>query len=371
MGERNTLLGFIMRFLLVVIFVLLLVWLLPIPKLNTFYDSVFSKNINEMKDAAMSYYTNERLPKEDGESVKMTLQEMIDEHLLLPFVDERGKSCDADHSYVEVTKDGKEYVMKVYLSCDNQKDFIKVPMGCYDKCENNACGEGTKVCPVSYQYKKTETATKKVAYCDKGYKLKNNKCVKETTTTKTETIEATKTVGESKSTCSNGSKPVNGICTIKLPTTRTLIPATTEKYTEEECEKVKCNCRTQYINYRPVTTCSTCESCETVTKERTIPEKIKYSCPAETTKSTGSGSSLICYKEEKATVTPGATTYSCPVDYKQNGTNCEKKVTEVKTETKKVKYKTKKYTTTKYKWSTETTLSGWTKTGKTKQTSCK
>ena len=84
-GNGFSLLDFLLRLILIIIFIFLLIWLYPMPNLTGYYDSVFGNNIETMKDAAQDYYTNERLPKIDGDSVRMTLQEMLDKKLLIPF----------------------------------------------------------------------------------------------------------------------------------------------------------------------------------------------------------------------------------------------------------------------------------------------
>ena len=97
--------------------------------------------------------------------------------------------------------------------------------------------------------------------------------------------------------------------------------------------------------------------------------------------SEGNGANLKCYK-----VTNGSYKYSCPSGYTLKGSKCTKTITGTFTELKcdkgyklegkvckkyeseKVKATVKK-TTKKgytYKWSRSSSLSGWTKTGKTR-----
>jgi len=94
---------FLLKLILIIIFVFLLVWLLPkfmaplpivkennnansnitkIKGLDALTSQIYQDNMIKMKNAAISYYTDERLPKEVGESKKMTLREMIGERLL-------------------------------------------------------------------------------------------------------------------------------------------------------------------------------------------------------------------------------------------------------------------------------------------------
>lgn len=132
---------FLIKLILIIIFVLLLLWLLPTPKVNLkgLTDRIFNANIQTMKDAALPYFTMERLPQKIDESKTLTLQQMIDMKLLLPFTDKNGDSCDTKKSYVTLTKKSDEYVLKVNLKCGKEEDYILVYVGCYAYCESDIC----------------------------------------------------------------------------------------------------------------------------------------------------------------------------------------------------------------------------------------
>ena len=154
---------FLLKLLLIVIFVVLLCWLLPkfiAPKITNYNNSknnnlanssfsstelsglssqIFADNLDKMKEAATSYFTKERLPKEIGESKKITLKDMIEEKLLVPLIDKNGKECNKTKSYVKISKLDDEYLMKVNLSCSEKEDYILVHMGCYSYCESAIC----------------------------------------------------------------------------------------------------------------------------------------------------------------------------------------------------------------------------------------
>lgn len=134
----------IIKIFLILLFVFLITILFPMPNLTAFYDSVFNNNVQSMKDAADSYFTKERMPEKVGDSVKLTLQQMLDKKLILPFLDKDGNECDANKSYVQVTKGEKEYTLEVHLSCPNKEDYIIEPIGCY-----NFCPEQTVNCSCS------------------------------------------------------------------------------------------------------------------------------------------------------------------------------------------------------------------------------
>ena len=144
-----TLKDVIFNLLFIVLFVLILLWLFPSKSFlenNGIYNSVetqtnqvFNHNITTMKEAAISYFTTSRLPKKVGDTVKMTLREMRDEKLLLSLIDNNGNVCEEGLSYVELTKEEDEYILKVYLSCSDNEDYILVHLGCYDYCDGDVC----------------------------------------------------------------------------------------------------------------------------------------------------------------------------------------------------------------------------------------
>src|SRR5690625_4902785 len=71
--KGNLLKEFLLKLILVIIFVLLLIWLVPWPNMDSYIEAlnplksqIFNANIQEMKDAAILYYTEERLPQDVG-----------------------------------------------------------------------------------------------------------------------------------------------------------------------------------------------------------------------------------------------------------------------------------------------------------------
>ncbi len=140
----NTVKNIILSILIVLFLIFLLMWMFPLKgdlnnSLKPFYKQLFNDNMYAMKEAAKSYYTLERLPENVGDKVEMTLGEMLDLKLLLPFLDSNGKQCDNEKSYVEVTKMENEYQMKVHLKCTDYEDELLVHLGCYDYCKTFLC----------------------------------------------------------------------------------------------------------------------------------------------------------------------------------------------------------------------------------------
>ncbi len=137
--NSNFIRDILVKIVLIVLFVFLLMFVFPMPNLTTFYDAVFNNNVQTMKDAAEDWFTTERMPKEVGAQETLTLQEMLDKKLILPFLDKDGKECDTEKSYVTVKKEEKEYILKVYLSCNGKSDYIIEPIGCYNFCPEGNC----------------------------------------------------------------------------------------------------------------------------------------------------------------------------------------------------------------------------------------
>lgn len=138
-NHSNFIRDLLVKVVLIVVFIFLLTKLFPMPNLTTFYDAVFNNNVQTMKEAAEDWFTTERMPKEIGEEESLTLQDMLDKKLILPFLDKDGKECDTERSYVTVKKEEKEYTLKVYLSCNGKSDYIIEPIGCYNFCPDGKC----------------------------------------------------------------------------------------------------------------------------------------------------------------------------------------------------------------------------------------
>lgn len=155
--------NFLIKLFLVIVFVLLLVWILPkfitpttivnengnkskdnnssnVAALNS---QIFQNNMDKMKEAAISYYTDDRLPSTVGDSKTMTLNEMIKEKIISTLIDKNNKECDGEKSYVKITKLDDEYLLKVNLKDSEQEDYILVHLGCYTYCKGSICEKKT------------------------------------------------------------------------------------------------------------------------------------------------------------------------------------------------------------------------------------
>lgn len=306
-------------------------------------SAIFNQNITTMKEATILYFTTPRLPEKQGDTVKLTLSEMLEKHLLVTPLDEQGNACDINDSYVEITKDAEEFVLKVNLKCGVEEDYILVHLGCYDYCQGTICeskttGTGSKVTqtgskvdptpqkpedkkPVqnlSYQYEYklngkwsdwsswsdwskeavTGTTSKEVQYEDR------------TESGKTETIEATRNV------------------TYVCP----------EGYVQSATDKTKCIKSSETIVTAKITKKYSCPNgftysggmCKKGTrKSMDATRKVTYTCP--------SGYIILgdsCYKETTRTIDASKTIkYTCDDGYIIDGTSCKRTVTTITRQT--------------------------------------
>ena len=329
----------IIKFIMLILFVIILVLLFPKADLDVFYDSVYTNNVDTMKAAARNYYTVDRLPSNVGDKTSMTLKEMVDNHMLIRFTDKDGKTCDESASYVEVTKiSNNEYTLKVQLKCGDKEDYILETIGCTTVCSNGTCntiinnngngtiadnsqssnnssntndskdtvdagdgdGTGSLKGDISYtkkityyQHRKEITSTSTTYSCPAGYLKNGTKCTKTSTSA---AVDATPNY-----------KPDQ-------------VVTTDAKYNEGGEYRVYADyIKTQVgVDY----TCPTGYTlngvyCIKYTSATEVPGGVNYTCPTGYTKN-----GTKCTKTYDAKYTPGATSYSCPNGGTLSGTTC-------------------------------------------------
>ena len=192
---------------LIVVIIVVFVMLLVFPTKNylkPLMQDVFRNNLNSMQEAAETYFTNDRLPENIGDKKRLTLQEMLDMNLLIPFVDKNGNECSTTKSYVEIIKEKDEYILKVNLSCGSDEAYIIEHLGCHDICK--ALGKSScDICPscdenkdqvpkevIEYELKREVSNKKLTGYScpDSSYTYDSNTNTCSKTVTESKTIEA-------------------------------------------------------------------------------------------------------------------------------------------------------------------------------------
>ncbi len=319
--ERFSIKDVILQIVLVVLFVFLLLWLFPTKgyvdkkidsSLQPLYNQIFSQNVNSMKEAAISYFTTSRLPKNVGDKVSLTLSEMLDKKLLIPFLDSNNKQCDLTDSYVEMTKMDDEYILKVNLSCSDNSDYILVHLGCYSYCETGLCEKQETVTQTTTTTTKPVVkpmVTKKYEY--EYEKVTNGKWGEWSDWSEWSTAKAQKT--DYRNVRTKQETVVTGTETIKVGTlTKVTDAASSTSYT----------CPSGYT--KNGTKCT-----RNVINTETIDATVSYTCPSGYTKN---GTKCTKTTTSSKTDTINATakkTYSCPSGYTKSDDECVKKTSVV------------------------------------------
>ena len=91
-------------------------------------SQIFINNLERMKNAAIDYYDDNRLPKEDKDFSTITLKEMIDKKLIITLIDKNNKPCDIEKSYASVTREEGIYILKVNLKDSEKEDYILIDL---------------------------------------------------------------------------------------------------------------------------------------------------------------------------------------------------------------------------------------------------
>ena len=133
--ERINWLGLFIKIIIIFIFGLIIVWLIS-KIIGKFKPSeTFTNNINNMQKVSVEYFKTIDLPLEKGQSIKITLGELIEKELIVSVNSDSSNSCDTEKSYSEITREKSKYVVETTLKCGKEKDTIKTNFSLKD-CKN-------------------------------------------------------------------------------------------------------------------------------------------------------------------------------------------------------------------------------------------
>lgn len=144
----------VLKLLLILTIILLVIWI--IPKFTSYKpsnkkktinikeeninNSTISENFSKLKAASLLYYKENKLPKEKNDIELVTLKELQKEKLITELIDSNGRTCDSKKSYVKLTKiEDDDYLLKIYLSCNEKTDYQLAHVGKYSYCTSTIC----------------------------------------------------------------------------------------------------------------------------------------------------------------------------------------------------------------------------------------
>ena len=314
-----SLLDLLVKIIFAALFIFVLVWLfnkkIPNYNLTPFYSNVFRENIKYMQEAGESYFTDDKMPQEIGDTIKISLAEMEEKKLILPFVDKDGKVCNKQDSYVSVTKLTEGYELKTNLVCDTESNYVSKYLGCHTYCKDKECNKTCSLQKITeYQYKKLVKGSKTNYSCPSGYKLSGKNCIKtivkdtrdatvSTQTTTTVTKPANIVKGDAELTqlkVSVADKKV--LVTTNTSDKKTTVPSVTTD--GKTAVNVVTGSKKVYV-----------ETIKTPVAAKTKTEKQAYDC--STTESVRESYNCTKYK----------TSTQCSTSYQQQGYSCNCKTT--------------------------------------------
>ena len=307
--------------------------------LNDKYSEIFINNYRYFHDTAKEYFLISNLP-ENGKTLKFTLQELIDNALVLPFSYTNKENCDTEASYVSVKNVDGKYTMTTTLICGKEIATTKEELGCNQICENNIKCDCNCNTTTEYEYKQAYKTTETTYSCPSGYTKtgsgENTKCVK----SNKDTVAATKNVTYK---CEDGYKMIGSGSTAKcekqgsttIAATKTTNYSCPSGYTKSGSgSNTTCKKNTSDVINSQVTYTYSCPSgytkygsganaeCRKSDVIVTINATATYSCPSGYTKS-GSGSNTKCTKNSTISATANSST-SCPSGYTKENGSCVK-----------------------------------------------
>ena len=175
--EKKTVLGLkadwvsiLVKFFIFLLVAFLLIFV--ITKLRNLGNSnTFSNNLEKMREASYLYYKEDyRRPALDGDSIRMTLGDMIEGGLVTE-LKENKTLCSKDYSYVDLTRKEKNlYEMYIYLTCGGEAKEGSYNITYRDTEEDS--GSSTTL----YELQRTVSSKDKYS-CPEGYIKDGKKCL--------------------------------------------------------------------------------------------------------------------------------------------------------------------------------------------------
>ena len=153
-------------------------------------NSTFTSNMEKLRTSGKSYFekNKDKSPTKEGITTIVTLNELIKEGYITELVDEEGKKCDGESSYVTASLDGKNTKIKANLVCGNASTYSTV----YLNNNSSTTIENTKSETTSTNTNKTtSTETNKTTSTNTSSSSSTNKTTNTTTSNSTNKTNST------------------------------------------------------------------------------------------------------------------------------------------------------------------------------------
>lgn len=154
--------GLVVKILIILAVLILFLMIFPLSgKKKDNYSNGFKDNLTKLKDVGGSYFDKDNLPSEVGDSIKVSLKDLINNKKIDTL--KVGKTtCNEDDSYIKIVKKSKGYELETTLICGDEKNTSYSYLGCIDNCE-----EATTTTTTTTTSTKKKTTTSKVVTTSK------------------------------------------------------------------------------------------------------------------------------------------------------------------------------------------------------------
>lgn len=122
--------GFILKLIFLIIVIFLIIKLLPLNKMkvDNSKSEIFISNLDSMRNTGDTFFTLENLPAKTGDSIKVSLKDLVSVGAIRALRDENGELCNEDESYINATKEENKHKLELHLVCDKEEgtEFLHV-----------------------------------------------------------------------------------------------------------------------------------------------------------------------------------------------------------------------------------------------------
>lgn len=118
-------------FLLLLVMMIIIFTITRIKKIEEKRNAILYKNVESILNTTLTYFKNNDLPKNIGDSSSFILEEIKNLSYINEIKDENEKYCNYLDSYVILTKlVNDEYRLKVYLKCSSKEKTVVEKVTC-------------------------------------------------------------------------------------------------------------------------------------------------------------------------------------------------------------------------------------------------
>lgn len=144
------------KIIIAFIFILIIIWLISKIIRSNNLSEEFNNNLNNMENASIEYFKTIDLPQKKGQSIKVTLKELLEKGFINTRGDEPNITCDTEESHSKIVREENKYIVNTTLKCGKEKNNKKIDFmfenckNCNSKNDNTTNGNNQVATPETY-----------------------------------------------------------------------------------------------------------------------------------------------------------------------------------------------------------------------------